>query len=50
MALEDARGTLTPGATSFSAGRLGALAVEGDNVVLGVPFRFDATNIDSFEF
>lgn len=45
-----ARGTLRPGATSFTAGRLGALEVQGDNVVLGVPFRFDATNIDRFEF
>jgi rhamnose transport system permease protein len=45
-----ARGTLAPGAASFRAGRLGTLAVEGDNVVLGVPFRFDTTNIDRFEF
>lgn len=45
-----ARGRLAPGASSFPAGRLGTLAVEGDDVVLGVPFRFDATNIDRFEF
>ncbi|HEX6884465.1 MAG TPA: substrate-binding domain-containing protein [Planctomycetota bacterium] len=45
-----ARRRLAPGATSFSAGRLGTLAVEGDDVVLGVPFRFDASNIDRFEF
>jgi len=45
-----ARGTLRPGMGSFEAGRLGSLAVEGDNVVLGVPFRFDAGNIDRFEF
>jgi rhamnose transport system substrate-binding protein/rhamnose transport system permease protein len=45
-----ARGTLRVGATSFTAGRLGALEVQGDNVVLGVPFRFDKTNIDRFEF
>ena len=45
-----ARGGLRPGATTFTAGRLGALAVQGDNVVLGVPFRFDASNIDRFEF
>ena len=45
-----ARGTLAPGASAFAAGRLGSLAVQGDNVVLGVPFRFDASNIDRFEF
>jgi rhamnose transport system permease protein len=45
-----ARERLAPGAHTFAAGRLGDLAVEGDHVVLGVPFRFDATNIDRFEF
>lgn len=45
-----ARGRLAPGATALVAGRLGTLPVEGDNVVLGKPFRFDATNIDRFEF
>jgi rhamnose transport system permease protein len=45
-----ARGTLRPGSSSFTAGRLGALEVRGDNVLLGVPFRFDASNIDRFEF
>jgi rhamnose transport system permease protein len=45
-----ARGELSAGASSFEAGRLGALQVRGDNVVLGVPFRFDASNIDRFEF
>ncbi|MGQ0637672.1 MAG: substrate-binding domain-containing protein [Planctomycetaceae bacterium] len=43
-------GTLTPGATSFEAGRLGTLEVEGDNILLGKPFRIDKTNIDQFDF
>ena len=45
-----ARGELASGATSFTAGRLGALEVRGDRVILGEPFRFDASNIDRFEF
>jgi rhamnose transport system permease protein len=45
-----AEGSFTLGATSFRAGRLGALTVEGDNVILGQPFRFDRTNIDRFQF
>ena len=45
-----ARGELRAGSRSFSAGRLGTLEVRGDNVLLGVPLRFDATNIDRFDF
>jgi len=45
-----ARGELAAGASVFAAGRLGTLEVRGDNVLLGVPFRFDASNIDRFEF
>jgi rhamnose transport system permease protein len=45
-----ASGALHPGSSSFSAGRLGALEVRGDNVLLGVPFRFDASNIDRYDF
>ena len=45
-----ASGELAAGASAFAAGRLGTLEVQGDNVLLGVPFRFDKTNIDRFEF
>jgi rhamnose transport system permease protein len=45
-----AHGELAAGSSSFAAGRLGALEVRGDNVLLGVPFRFDASNIDRFDF
>ncbi len=45
-----ASGELAAGSNSFAAGRLGSLEVRGDNVLLGVPFRFDATNIDRFDF
>jgi rhamnose transport system substrate-binding protein len=44
------RGTLTAGGGSFSAGRLGKLEVKGDSVLLGVPFVFDKSNIDGFDF
>jgi rhamnose transport system permease protein len=45
-----AGGELRAGANSFDAGRLGTLDVRGDHIVLGQPFRFDASNIDRFEF
>jgi ABC-type sugar transport system substrate-binding protein len=38
------------GATAFSAGRLGELKVEGDNVLLGDILRFTADNIDDYDF
>jgi rhamnose transport system substrate-binding protein len=43
-------GTLEPGASSFQAGRLGAVEVRGDNVLLGAPFTFTNENIDQFDF
>jgi len=43
-------GELAPGARAIAAGRLGEVAVAGDHVLLGEPFRFDATNIDRFDF
>lgn len=43
-------GSLRAGATEFAAGRLGTLRVEGDQVVLGKPFIFNAGNIDQFNF
>jgi rhamnose transport system permease protein len=42
--------TLRPGATEFSAGRLGKLQIVDDNILLGQPFKFDKTNIDQFDF
>jgi ABC-type sugar transport system substrate-binding protein len=43
-------GTLKPGATTFAAGRLGAVTVAGDNVLLGVPFTFTKENVGRFNF
>ena len=45
-----AKGTLRPGATSLAAGRLGAVKVEGDQVILGTPFTFTKDNVDQFQF
>jgi rhamnose transport system permease protein len=45
-----ARGTLKPGATTFEAGRLKTLRVEGDNILLGTPFTFTRENVDQFDF
>lgn len=45
-----ANGTLRRGATSLPAGRLGDKTVEGDQVLLGTPFRFTKDNIDQFKF
>ncbi len=36
--------------SSFPAGRLGTLAVSGDQVLLGKPFVFTKENIDRFDF
>jgi rhamnose transport system substrate-binding protein len=43
-------GTLKPGDTSLDAGRLKSVQVLGDNVMLGIPFTFDNSNIDGFDF
>ncbi len=43
-------GTLKRGETTFTAGRLGTLKIAGDNILLGVPFKFDKSNIDQFDF
>jgi ABC-type sugar transport system substrate-binding protein len=46
-----ADGTLTPGATSVDAGRLGTLqVVNGSEVLLGLPFVFTPDNINDFDF
>jgi rhamnose transport system substrate-binding protein len=43
-------GTLKPGAKQVSAGRLGSIEVQGDNILLGKPFTFTRDNIDRFDF
>jgi len=43
-------GKLKAGDTSLSAGRLGAMKVAGDQILLGKPFVFTADNIDQFRF
>jgi len=43
-------GTLAPGATSVKAGKLGTIAVEGDQILLGKPFVFTNENIDQYKF
>jgi hypothetical protein len=45
-----ATGSLKPGQTTLSAGRLGTLTIQGDNVLLGVPFTFTKENVDQFDF
>ena len=43
-------GALKPGATSLTAGRLGSVAIKGDNILLGQPYLFTKDNIDQFDF
>ena len=43
-------GTLHTGVTQLTAGRLGILQVNGDEVMLGPPLIFTAQNIDEFNF
>jgi rhamnose transport system permease protein len=45
-----ATGTLAPGRATLDAGRLGTIAVHGDQVLLGKPFVFTRQNIDDFDF
>jgi ABC-type sugar transport system substrate-binding protein len=45
-----ARGQLKPGATEFKGGRLGALEIKGDNILLGKPYVFNKANIEKFDF
>ncbi len=51
VAVAGARGELKPDAsTIFKAGRLGEVKVIGDEVILGDPIIFDASNIDQYDF
>lgn len=45
-----AKGELSKGATTFRAGKLGELKVDGDSVILGEPVVFTKENIDNFDF
>jgi rhamnose transport system substrate-binding protein len=45
-----ARGAIPAGATSIQAGRLGAMDVRGDEVLLGKPLVMTKANIDQFDF
>ncbi len=45
-----AKGELKPGDKEFSAGKLGKMEVQGDNIILGKPFVFTKENIDQFDF
>ncbi len=45
-----ATGELKRGDTTLDAGRLGAITVEKDQVMLGAPFVFTKANIDGFDF
>jgi rhamnose transport system substrate-binding protein len=38
------------GATSFQAGRLGALTISGSQIILGAPLLIDKRNIDTLDF
>jgi ABC-type sugar transport system substrate-binding protein len=44
------KGTLKAGDKTFTGGRLRNLEIKDDNLLLGTPFTFDKTNIDSFDF
>ena len=44
------KGELKPGDAEINAGRLGKIAVVGDEVRLGAPFIFNKENIDRFNF
>lgn len=45
-----AKGDLKPGATTFTAGKLGEFRIAGDNLLLGEPFKFTKDNIAQFDF
>jgi rhamnose transport system substrate-binding protein len=48
LALKEGR--LKPGAALLTAGRLGSVEIQDDNILLGQPFLFTKENIDRFDF
>jgi len=44
------QGTLRPGATSMTAGRLGEIEIRDQEILLGAPLEFTQDNIDDFHF
>jgi len=44
------QGTLRAGGSTLTAGRLGVVKVEGNQIVLGAPVIFRKDNIDRFNF
>lgn len=45
-----ADGRLKQGDTTLQAGRLKAITIQGDNILLGQPYLFTKENIDQFDF
>ena len=45
-----AQGKLKKGDTSFASAGLGTIEIQGDSILLGKPFIFNAGNIDQFNF
>jgi hypothetical protein len=45
-----ATGKLKPGATTFAAGRLGNVRIDGDQILLGKILVFTKDNIDQYDF
>jgi hypothetical protein len=43
-------GRLKRGDNELTAGRLGKVQIDGDEVLLGAPFIFNKVNIDKFNF
>jgi rhamnose transport system permease protein len=45
-----AQGDIAAGANSLTAGRLGTIEIQADEVILGKPLIFNKSNIDRFNF
>jgi len=45
-----AEGRIPAKATSFHAGRLGELSVQGSEIILGKPLKIDRSNVDQLQF
>ena len=45
-----ATGGLKPGSREITAGRLGKIEAQADEVRLGAPFIFNRSNVDNFNF